>query len=489
MPIPKIETRGLTMPGGTEGIIVSPSNIEERNQLVQGLFERNGVGTVAVIGWSSQGPAHAQNLRDTLTGSGTKVVVGLRETSGSVNEAESLGFDVLRPTEAAAAGDLVLGLISDKGMVDIHQSLIGAMRDGDTFGLAHGFLPGYLQTVGSSLEEINPGIGYGMVAPKGMGPSVRRLYEQGSGINSSYAVETSAAHRGKTLEVITAWGLGIGSPFLFETSMGNERKSDIFGERAILLGGVDGIVTAAYEYHKSNGCSGEEAFLRSVESITGPISKAISEGGLIEVLNRVPESERPKLIEVYDLTYPKMLSLMDEIYRDVSSGREIGSVIDGTDRVERDGWTNVAATPMWQNDGNAVRNNREVTETNTAIDPITAGLYLAGMVAQADTLERSGHRWSEIANETVIEAVDSLNPYMHARGLDFLVDNCSTTARLGDRKWAPRFKAVIEQGVFPEIGNNHNTEETPFSRFYNHPLHQALEVCSALRPDIDIAVS
>ena len=79
------------------------------------------------------------------------------------------------------------------------------------------------------------------------------------------------------------------------------------------------------------------------------------------------------------------------------------------------------------------------------MNPTTAGVYIAMMMAQIDVLKRNGHSYSEIVNESVIEAVDSLCPYMHHKGVAFMVDNCSTTARLGSRKWAPRFDYILEQ--------------------------------------------
>src|SRR5260370_32976684 len=90
------------------------------------------------------------------------------------------------------------------------------------------------------------------------------------------------------------------------------------------------------------------------------------------------------------------------------------------------------------------------------VEPSTAGIYLGIMMAQIDVLQQNGHGWSEICNETIIEAVDSLNPYMAARGVDYMIDNCSTTARLGARQWGPRFAHMVSGHVGP-----HATDTEP----------------------------
>ncbi|MEK9151112.1 MAG: hypothetical protein AAB547_00600 [Patescibacteria group bacterium] len=93
---------------------------------------------------------------------------------------------------------------------------------------------------------------------------------------------------------------------------------------------------------------------------------------------------------------------------------------------------------------------------------------------------------SEVCNESIIEATDSLNPYMHARGIAYLVDNCSTTARLGARKWAPRFEAMINQEVF--VAYDSHVDRKPIEAFHSHPVHEALAVCAELRPPVNISV-
>jgi len=123
------------------------------------------------------------------------------------------------------------------------------------------------------------------------------------------------------------------------------------------------------------------------------------------------------------------------------------------------------------------------------VNPFTAGLYCAVMMAQIDLLIEKGHCLSEVANESVIEAVDSLNPYMHFKGVAYMVDNCSTTARLGSRKWAPRFDYNIQQQAFVDFDGDIPVHEELMEAFTTHKIHSALAVCATMRPSVDISLS
>ena len=113
-------------------------------------------------------------------------------------------------------------------------------------------------------------------------------------------------------------------------------------------------------------------------------------------------------------------------------------------------------TRMWKI-GEKVRAKR--VESEIPINPFTAGVYVANMMATLQTLREKGHQWSEICNESIIEAVDSLNPYMHARGVAFMVDNCSFTARLGTRKWGPRFDYILDQQAYVAVDNGQQVRQ------------------------------
>jgi ketol-acid reductoisomerase len=123
------------------------------------------------------------------------------------------------------------------------------------------------------------------------------------------------------------------------------------------------------------------------------------------------------------------------------------------------------------------------------VHPVTAGVYIATMMAQIDLLKEHGHPYTEIANESIIESVDSLNPYMDYKGVAYMVDNCSTTARLGARKWAPRFDYILTQQAFTAIDNGNQVDEGLIDDFTTNKIHQALAVCAELRPSVDISVT
>jgi ketol-acid reductoisomerase len=119
---------------------------------------------------------------------------------------------------------------------------------------------------------------------------------------------------------------------------------------------------------------------------------------------------------------------------------------------------------------------------------VTAGVYIATMMAQIDVLLKHGHSYSEVVNESVIEAVDSLCPYMHYKGISFMVDNCSTTARLGSRKWAPRFDYILEQLAYPALDANVAVDQTLIENFKSNSVHNAVDACCQMRPSVDISL-
>jgi ketol-acid reductoisomerase len=451
-----------------------------------------GIKQIGVIGWGSQGPAQAQNLRDSLEGSDIKVVIGLRPGSSSAKEAEAAGFNEADGTlgevfEVVKSSDLVLLLIADAAQAALYPKIFEAMRPGATLGLSHGFLLGVMKDEGASFPDNINVVG---VCPKGMGPSVRRLYEQGreingAGINCSFAVEQDID--GKATDIALAWAIGLGSPFTFRTTLTSEYRSDIFGERGILLGAVWGIVEALYRRYTSQGASPEDAFIRASESITGPIARAISYDGLIGVYDRLDEAGRKEFAGAYDAAYEATYPVLFEIYEDVASGAELRSVVNADERLRRFPMPSIEGTRMWEV-GQGVRETRDQRET--PLDPFTAGVYCGVAMAQIDLLAEKGHPWSEIANESVIEAVDSLLPYMHARGVAYMVDNCSTTARLGTRKWAPHFDYALEQQGFNAVdaGDDGGISGAHFKNFEGHKIHDVLKAVGKMRPPVDISV-
>jgi len=451
-----------------------------------------GIKQVGVIGWGSQAPAQAQNMMDSLAvaGADIKVSIGLREGSSSFEEAKAVGFSEEDGTlgemyDIIGKSDLVMLLISDAAQAKLYKEIFAAMKPGATLGLSHGFLLGYLESIGESFPADMDVIA---VCPKGMGPSVRRLYEQGkevngAGINSSFAVHQDIS--GKATDLALGWGVAVGSPFMFETSLRSEYCSDIYGERGILLGAVHGIVESLYRRYQRQGMSKEEAFLQSSESITGNIVKIISTQGIKAVYEGL-EGEDKKIFETaYSASYKPAKEILQEIYDEVSSGNEIRTVIMHGDRIDKYPVGKIDGTDTWIL-GEKVRAERD--EDKIPLNPFTAGVYVATMMAQIDVLLEEGHPYSEVVNESVIEAVDSLCPYMHYKGVAFMVDNCSFTAKTGSRKWAPRFDYILDQLAYTAVDNGAALNEDLIADFENHKVHQAVEECCKLRPSVDISL-
>ncbi len=449
-----------------------------------------GVKQIGVIGWGSQGPAQAQNLRDSLEGTAVKVKVGLRAGSSSIGEARDAGFteddgtlgemfDVIRES------DLVLLLISDAAQAELYKEVFAAIRPGATLGLSHGFLLAHMQNVGAKFPETINVVG---VCPKGMGPSVRKLYIQGksvngAGINASFAIEQDID--GRATDLALGWSVALGSPYTFRTTLESEYKSDIFGERGILLGAVHGIIESLYRRYVSQGMSKDDAFLHSAEAITGPISRIISRQGMMGVYEALGADGQPSFRAAYAATYPAAKQVLAEIYDEVSSGNETRSVVMAGERLKGHPLGKIDGTETWRV-GEKVRSGR--VEDKIPLDPFTAGVYIATMMAQVDTLLEKGHPYSEIANESVIECVDSLNPYMHARGVAYMVDNCSTTARLGARKWAARFDYLITEQAYVALDDKAPLDEGLAPAFKDHVIHEVLAECAKMRPSVDIFV-
>ncbi|MEM9423324.1 MAG: ketol-acid reductoisomerase, partial [Spirochaetota bacterium] len=450
------------------------------------------VKVIGVIGWGSQGPAQAQNLRDSLEGTSIKVKVGLRKSSSSWKAAEKAGFTEAGGTlsemyELVATADLVILLISDAAQAQLYPQILPKLKAGATLGLSHGFLKGYMEANNDCWPK---NINVIAVCPKGMGPSVRRLYEQGkeingAGINCSFAVDQDIS--GQATDIALAWAVALGSPFTFKTTLESEYRSDIFGERGVLLGAIHGIVEALYERYTLQGMSPETAFKCSTESLTGPINKAISQDGMIGLYEKLKGEERKIFEEAYLAAYHPMFDILWEIYDEVASLNELKGVVMAGIRHERYPMGKIDNTPMWRV-GEKVRAARKELHEYQKIDPFTAGCYVACMMAQVDLLLEKNHVMSEVVNESIIEAVDSLTPYMHSRGVAYMVDNCSVTARLGARKWAPRFDYLLSQLAFPAVDGKSFQDNGELEAFRDHCVHKAMETCGKLRPPVDIYV-
>jgi ketol-acid reductoisomerase len=194
--------------------------------------------TVAILGYGSQGHAHALNLKD----SGVDVLVGLREDSSSVDKAKRDGLRVESIADAASEGDIVMVLVPDEKQADVYEEDIrDGIAPGNLLMFAHGFAIHF--------GQIDPGpeVGVGMVAPKGPGHLVRRQYVEGNGVPGLIAIHSDPYDDARDLVLAYAKGIGCTRAGVIETSFKDETETDLFGEQAVLCGGLTELVRAGYE--------------------------------------------------------------------------------------------------------------------------------------------------------------------------------------------------------------------------------------------------
>ena len=268
--------------------------------------------SVAVIGYGSQGHAHALNLRD----SGVSVVVGLRKDSKSWPKAENEGLRVLAPGEAARQADVVMLTVPDELMADVYREEIGpGLVAGNYLAVAHGFNIHFGQIVPPE------GVNVFMVAPKGPGHTVRDHYKQGRGVPSLVAVGQDPS--GDTLQVALAYaaGIGAGRAGILETTFREECETDLFGEQAVLCGGLTALMTAGYETLVEAGYSPEMAYFECIHEVK-LIVDLVYEGGIANMRYSVSNTA-----EYGDLTRgPRLIDAgvrarMREILEEIQTGR------------------------------------------------------------------------------------------------------------------------------------------------------------------------
>ena len=234
--------------------------------------------TVAVIGFGSQGHAHSENLAE----SGVNVVVGLRKGSGHWEKAaafaaEHPNFRVMEVEEAAAAGDIVMMLVPDELAADIYNRQVAPhMTEGKTLAFAHGFNIHFKTIVPPENVDVI------MIAPKGPGHTVRSLYRDGRGVPSLICVEQDYSGRAKDTALAYACGIGAGRAGILETTVKEETETDLFGEQAVLCGGVCELIHAGFETLVEAGYAPEMAYFETCHEMK-LIIDLINEGGFAKM--------------------------------------------------------------------------------------------------------------------------------------------------------------------------------------------------------------
>ena len=225
---------------------------------------------IAIIGYGSQGHAHAQNLRE----SGADVVIGLYDGSKSAQTAKDDGFTVVTAAEAAAMSDIVMLLVNDEKMKSIYDNDIAPnIKAGMTLCFAHGFNIHFNQIVPP--QDVN----VIMIAPKGPGHTVRSQYLEGKGVPCLIAVHSDATGDAKALALAYAYGIGGGRGGILETTFKEETETDLFGEQAVLCGGVSALMKAGFDTLVEAGYQPESAYFECVHEMKLIIDLVIK-GGL-----------------------------------------------------------------------------------------------------------------------------------------------------------------------------------------------------------------
>lgn len=278
--------------------------------------------TIAVIGYGSQGPAQALNLRD----NGFNVIVGVRPDGTSWKRARADGFkpgkSLFPITEAVQRGTIVAYLVSDAAQRELWPTVKPCLQAGAALYFSHGFSIVYQKLTGvvppANVDVI-------MVAPKGSGLSVRRNFLSGAGINSSFAIERDFT--GRARERCLAMGIGIGSGYLFPTTFQREVFSDLTGERGVLMGCLAGVMEAQYETLRRHGHSPSEAFNETVEELTQSLIRLVDEKGMDWMYANCSATAQRGALDWKPRFKKAVLPLFEQLYRSVASGKEAARVI------------------------------------------------------------------------------------------------------------------------------------------------------------------
>ena len=279
--------------------------------------------TIAVIGYGVQGPGQSLNLRD----NGFNVIVGQRKGSKSWDKAVADGWvpgeTLFEIEEAAERATIIQYLLSDAGQIAVWPSIKKHLAPGKALYFSHGFGITYKERTGivppADVDVI-------LVAPKGSGTSLRRMFLQGRGLNSSYAVFQDAT--GRAFERVVALGIGVGSGYLFETDFKREVYSDLTGERGTLMGAIQGIFAAQYDTLRANGHTPSEAFNETVEELTQSLMPLVAENGMDWMYANCSTTAQRGALDWWKKFRDATKPVFEELYKEVAAGNEAQRSID-----------------------------------------------------------------------------------------------------------------------------------------------------------------
>jgi ketol-acid reductoisomerase len=279
--------------------------------------------TIAVLGYGVQGPGQALNLKD----NGFNVIVGQRKDSSTWDKAVKDGWvpgeTLFEIEEAAQKGTIIQFLLSDAGQIAAWPTVKKALNPGDALYFSHGFGITYKERTGIIPPEDVDVI---LVAPKGSGTSLRRMFLEGRGLNSSFAVFQDAT--GNARNRVIALGIGVGSGYLFETDFRKEVYSDLTGERGTLMGAIQGIFAAQYETLRENGHSPSEAFNETVEELTQSLMPLVAENGMDWMYANCSTTAQRGALDWWKKFRDATKPVFENLYEEVAAGREAQRSID-----------------------------------------------------------------------------------------------------------------------------------------------------------------
>ena len=282
--------------------------------------------TIAVIGYGVQGPGQACNLRD----NGFNVIVGQRNGKTydkAVADGWVPGETLFSIEEAAKKGTIVMCLLSDAAVMSVWPTLKNCLSPGNALYFSHGFAITWNDRTGCVPQKDVDVI---MVAPKGSGTSLRTMFLEGRGLNSSYAVYQD--YTGKALERTLALGIGIGSGYLFETTFQREATSDLTGERGSLMGAIQGLLLAQYEVLRQNGHTPSEAFNETVEELTQSLMPFLAAKGMDWMYANCSTTAQRGALDWMGPFHDACKPVIEKLYASVKSGNEAQIAIDANSK-------------------------------------------------------------------------------------------------------------------------------------------------------------
>src|SRR6478735_9013812 len=282
---------------------------------------------VAIIGYGVQGPGQALNQRD----NGINVIVGQRKNSKSWDKAVSDGFvpgqTLFEIEEALEKGTIICYLLSDAAQIAMWPTVKKHLTPGKALYFSHGFGITYNDQTGI----IPPAdVDVFLVAPKGSGTSLRRMFLQGRGLNSSYAIFQDAT--GKAFDRVIALGIAVGSGYLFETDFKKEVYSDLTGERGTLMGAIQGIFAAQYQVLRSKGHSPSEAFNETVEELTQSLMPLVAENGMDWMYANCSTTAQRGALDWWKKFRDATAPVFKELYESVAAGKEAALSIESNSK-------------------------------------------------------------------------------------------------------------------------------------------------------------